>query len=157
MNRTITGRQKTVLERGTHPKLSRRTCEYGLQSCRGKSAGVAKRASWAISHPEIPNVPIRHFCIAAHRLTPPPPCQPQSHAETTSNELNIWTPRLTVWSGEGARSWRCAPLSTYPPPPASVTQVLEERLLRELTRDYLAMVRRDRIHIHMIEDNNQPC
>jgi hypothetical protein len=38
-----------------------------------------------------------------------------------------------------------------------VTQVLEERLLRELTRDYLAMVRRDRIHIHMIENNNQPC
>jgi hypothetical protein len=40
-----TGRQKTVLDRGTNPKLSRRTCacEYGLQSCRGKSAGVVKR------------------------------------------------------------------------------------------------------------------
>ena len=34
-----------VLERWTNPKLSRRTCtcEYGLQSCSGKSAGVAKR------------------------------------------------------------------------------------------------------------------
>ena len=40
-----TGRQKMLLERWTNPKLSRRacTCEYGLQSCRGKSAGVAKR------------------------------------------------------------------------------------------------------------------
>jgi hypothetical protein len=34
-----------VLERWTNPKRSRRTCtcEYGLQSCRGKSACVAKR------------------------------------------------------------------------------------------------------------------
>jgi hypothetical protein len=34
-----------ILERGTHPKRSRRTCtcEYGLHSCRGESAGVAKR------------------------------------------------------------------------------------------------------------------
>ena len=40
-----TGRQKSVLEREMTPKVSRRTCtcEYGLQSCRGKSAGVAKR------------------------------------------------------------------------------------------------------------------
>jgi hypothetical protein len=39
------GRQKMVLERGKNPKLSRRTCtrEYGLQSLRGKSAGVTKR------------------------------------------------------------------------------------------------------------------
>jgi hypothetical protein len=38
-------RQKTVLERWTHPKHSRRTCSprHGLPSCRGKSAGVAKR------------------------------------------------------------------------------------------------------------------
>ena len=38
-------RQKLVLERWTNPKLPRRTCscEYGLQSCRGKSAGSAKR------------------------------------------------------------------------------------------------------------------
>jgi hypothetical protein len=34
-----------VFERWTNPKLVRRTCtcEYGLQSCRGKSAGVAKQ------------------------------------------------------------------------------------------------------------------
>jgi hypothetical protein len=40
-----TGRQRTVLERWTNPKLSRRTCtcEYGLPSCPGKAAGVAKR------------------------------------------------------------------------------------------------------------------
>ena len=40
-----TGAHKMVLERGTNPKRSRRTCtcEYGLQSCRGKSAGVARR------------------------------------------------------------------------------------------------------------------
>jgi hypothetical protein len=39
-----TARQKMVLERGITPTLSRRTitCEYELQSCRGKSAG-AKR------------------------------------------------------------------------------------------------------------------
>jgi hypothetical protein len=38
-----TGRQKTVFERWTTPKRSRHTCtcEYRLQSCRGKSAGVA--------------------------------------------------------------------------------------------------------------------
>jgi hypothetical protein len=37
--------QKLLLERRTNPKLSRRTCacEYGVQSCREKSAGVAKR------------------------------------------------------------------------------------------------------------------
>jgi hypothetical protein len=42
---TFAGRQRMVLERWTNPKLSRRTCSprYGLQSCRGKSAGVAKR------------------------------------------------------------------------------------------------------------------
>jgi hypothetical protein len=40
-----TGRQKMVLERGTPPKLSRRTCSprYGLQSWRRISASVAKR------------------------------------------------------------------------------------------------------------------
>jgi hypothetical protein len=39
------GRQKMDLERGTNPTLPRRTCtcEYGLPSCRGTSAGVAKR------------------------------------------------------------------------------------------------------------------
>jgi hypothetical protein len=40
-----TGRQRMLIQRRTNPKLSRRTCtcEYGLHSCRGNSAGVAKR------------------------------------------------------------------------------------------------------------------
>jgi hypothetical protein len=39
------GRQKMVLERWTHPKLSRRACSlrYEVPSRRGKSAGAAKR------------------------------------------------------------------------------------------------------------------
>jgi hypothetical protein len=48
--RTVTvrvchGATKMLLERWTDPTLSRRTCkcEYGLQSCRGKLASVAKR------------------------------------------------------------------------------------------------------------------
>jgi hypothetical protein len=46
---------KSVLERVTNPKLSRRTCtcEYGLQCSEGKSAGVAKQPRG------IPNVTIR--------------------------------------------------------------------------------------------------
>jgi hypothetical protein len=46
-----TARQKRVLERRTNPTLSRRSCSprYGLQSCRGKSAGVAKRPRELIS------------------------------------------------------------------------------------------------------------
>jgi hypothetical protein len=38
-----TGRQRTVFERWTNPKRSRRecTCEYGLQSSRGKFPGIA--------------------------------------------------------------------------------------------------------------------
>jgi hypothetical protein len=59
-----------ALERGTNPKLSRRTCNprYGLQSWRGASAGVAKRARELFP---IPNVAIQ-LC---HRCTPcmPPP------------------------------------------------------------------------------------
>jgi hypothetical protein len=45
MLRFGTGRQRMGLERWTNPKLSRRTCSprYGLPSCRGISAGVAKR------------------------------------------------------------------------------------------------------------------
>jgi hypothetical protein len=54
-----------VLERRTNPKLSRHTCtcEYGLQSCRGKPAGVAKRPRER-SPPEIATVTFRDFCIA---------------------------------------------------------------------------------------------
>jgi hypothetical protein len=40
-----TARQETALERWTNPKPRRRacSCRYGVSSCRGKSAGVAKR------------------------------------------------------------------------------------------------------------------
>jgi hypothetical protein len=57
--RVGTGRQKLALERCTTPKLARRTSSprYGLQSCRGKSAGVAKRPRELISHPK--SLPLR--------------------------------------------------------------------------------------------------
>jgi hypothetical protein len=57
-----------VLERWTNPKRSRLTCSprYGLQSCRGKSTGVAKRPRER-SPTRNPNVTIRNFCIA-HRV-----------------------------------------------------------------------------------------
>jgi hypothetical protein len=60
-----TGRHKRVLERWTNPKLPRRacTCEYALQSWRGKSAGVAKRPREP--SPEIPTT--RNFSIAEGR------------------------------------------------------------------------------------------
>jgi hypothetical protein len=55
-----------VLERWTHPKLSRRTCtcECGLHSCRGESAGVAKRSRERSS--ALKSLPSRFasFCIA---------------------------------------------------------------------------------------------
>jgi hypothetical protein len=63
-----------VLERGTHPKHSRRTCSpwHGLQSCwRGKSAGVAKRPR-ELSPTRNPYRYIRNFCIAVSPL----PVQP---------------------------------------------------------------------------------
>ena len=49
-----------------HPTRSRRTCtcEFGLQSCRGKSAGVAKRL---ISHPKPLYVTIRNLCRRVRR------------------------------------------------------------------------------------------
>jgi hypothetical protein len=84
-----TGRQKMALERWTTPKLSRRTCayEYGLQSCRGKSAGVAKRPRDRVSDlpPEIPYVAIRFFIaaqaawdvpVATYRASTPIPPRP---------------------------------------------------------------------------------
>jgi hypothetical protein len=51
-----TGRQKTTLERRKPPNLPRFTCSprFGLQSSRGKSAGVAKRPCEVIPSPEIP-------------------------------------------------------------------------------------------------------
>jgi hypothetical protein len=54
-HRDSTGRQKMVLERWTTPKLSRRSWSprYGVQSCRRKSAGVAKRSRELIPpHPK---------------------------------------------------------------------------------------------------------
>jgi hypothetical protein len=57
------GRQKMALERWTNPKPQRRTRSprYGVPSCRGQSAGVAKRPV-SDPPPEIPNVTIRNFC-----------------------------------------------------------------------------------------------
>ena len=54
-HRDSKGRQKMVLERWTTPKLSRRSWSprYGVQSCRRKSAGVAKRSRELIPpHPK---------------------------------------------------------------------------------------------------------
>ena len=61
-----TGRQKGVLERWTNPKPRRRTCtsQYGVLSCRGKSAGVANGPVSDLP-PESLNVTIRNFCVAA--------------------------------------------------------------------------------------------
>jgi hypothetical protein len=69
-NSRHTAVQKLRIGRGdrkwTTPRLSRRTCSprYGLQSWRGKSAGVAKRP--LLSHT---NSPIRNFCIAVLRVS----------------------------------------------------------------------------------------
>jgi pimeloyl-ACP methyl ester carboxylesterase len=53
-----------ALER-CNPKRSRRACSprFGLQSCRGKSAGVAKRPHERIFHPK--PLTLRFACIAA--------------------------------------------------------------------------------------------
>jgi hypothetical protein len=61
------GRQKVVLERWTNPKLSRRTCtcKYGLQWCRGRSAGVAKRPREPTPHPKPPTVTLRSLTVAS--------------------------------------------------------------------------------------------
>jgi hypothetical protein len=39
--------------------------------------------------------------------------RPLSHA-LTSDKFNIWTPRLTVWSGGGAINGRCFPIHLLP-------------------------------------------
>jgi hypothetical protein len=54
------GRQKMALERWTNAELSRRACSplHALQSCRGESAGGAKRP---LSRSPIRNSPIRNF------------------------------------------------------------------------------------------------
>jgi hypothetical protein len=64
------------LNDGQNPKLPRRprvhVCEYGQQSCRGRSAGVAKRPRELLS-PEIPNVPCGRAQHPAARIYKPPP------------------------------------------------------------------------------------
>jgi hypothetical protein len=66
-----TAQQKMVLERWTNPKLSSHTCtcEYGLNSWRGESAGVASERSPT----EIPHDTIRKLL---HRCTHPPTSAP---------------------------------------------------------------------------------
>jgi hypothetical protein len=61
------GTTEYALDRWTNPKLSRRTCtcEYGLQSWRGKSAGVVKRPRER--SPEIPTVRFAALHIAVLR------------------------------------------------------------------------------------------
>jgi hypothetical protein len=131
-----TARQKMVLERGTNPKRSRRTCSpwYGLQSW-----GRYRRASrngLVSSSPEIPSVTIRNFCIAVQVNSRTH--VPQTHTgsislytkpvsivsvslQTVPNKapldlLNQLTTRLMVWLGEGALSWRCCfPIHIFPP------------------------------------------
>ena len=60
-------RQKMPLERWTNPEFARHTCtcEYGLPSCREKSAGVAKRPRER-SRTQNPSI-FRNFCIAVRR------------------------------------------------------------------------------------------
>jgi hypothetical protein len=81
-----TGRQRMALERWTHPKRPRRAWSprYGLQSCRGKSAGVANGGVRDLP-PEIPHVTItiRNFCIDARPSSVAPvgghPCKNLRH------------------------------------------------------------------------------
>jgi hypothetical protein len=67
-------RQKLALERWTNPKRLRRTCtcESGLQACRGKSAGVAKRPRVSSSAPRNPFYDSHTFPSLCHP-TPPSP------------------------------------------------------------------------------------
>jgi hypothetical protein len=44
----------------------------------------------------------------------PKEAQPRSHALTTSNQFDILTTRLVVWSGEGALNWRCFLIQLLP-------------------------------------------
>jgi hypothetical protein len=98
-----------ALERWSNPKLPRRscTCEYGLESCRGKSAGVAyrKRPRELISHTETPHVltTIRNFCIAVHHqaVTPPHHCAVASRWRCAR-----------CCAKSGARGWRTWPWRT---------------------------------------------
>jgi hypothetical protein len=72
------GRQRMVLERWTNPKRSRRacTCEYGLQSCRGQSAGVAKRPR---ERSPTRNLTLRFATFASLYRTRPVPKAAEAH------------------------------------------------------------------------------
>jgi hypothetical protein len=66
------GRQRMAVERGATPRIPRRTCSprYGLQSCRGKSAGVAKRPREPYHPPQ--TAPLSPLLIhSSVCLTPP--------------------------------------------------------------------------------------
>jgi hypothetical protein len=60
-----TGRQRMALERGTSPKLSRRTCSprYGLHRVEGNRR-ASRNGRVSDLPPEIPNVTIRNWFIA---------------------------------------------------------------------------------------------
>ena len=80
-----TGRQKNGLERWTNPNLSRRTCtcEYGLQSCRGKSVGVANDG-------QIPNV-LRRTCTCEYALPSGVAKRPRAISHPKSRTLRFAT------------------------------------------------------------------
>jgi hypothetical protein len=114
-----TGRQKRALERWTNPKRPRRacTCEYGLQSCRGESAGVAKRPrERSPPPPGIPHATIRHFFASLYSsstrsLSLPLPltaarCLPRATARRSSSATACATGRR---ESVGRRAgWRVA-------------------------------------------------
>jgi hypothetical protein len=66
-----TARQETALERGTSRKLPRRTCSprYGLQSWRGKPAGVAKRYGSHFTLKRAYMVRCSDTVISGHRMS----------------------------------------------------------------------------------------
>jgi hypothetical protein len=66
------GNREWPLNDGQNPKLSRRTCTwaYGLQSCRGESAGVAKRSRELTRNPYPQRATIRNDSQLLHRCVP---------------------------------------------------------------------------------------
>jgi hypothetical protein len=127
-----TGRQKMVLERWTNPKVSRRvcTCEYGLQSCLRKSAGVAKRPR---ERPPTRN-PSRYdsqlFCIAVSPavlwdMPPAAATLPQLHS------LAEGVCRRTICLAGAASPAHAAPLA----PLALAPRGRHERAVRDGARD----------------------
>jgi hypothetical protein len=89
-----------ILERWTNPELSRRTCtcEYGLPSCRGKLAGVAKRPRERTQNPQRYDSQLLHRCMAAA----PSPALMLMRVCTRQGGWHVWT----VTAG-----WSCGPHS----------------------------------------------